>query len=176
MGEIQPMLCASCSGELRAQRTDHGLVWLCGSCVAGATTLGVIRKVAPKDFVNHLWQAGYAHDRPSAQRCPSCTQPLLELDGARVELSPSMLLCCRCYLVWLERATLEAFRLAEQRVRSVAREAAALSRVEALGEPQRSAREARDALVFALAAGQELAAVLEAALRHSTGADGGTPS
>jgi Zn-finger nucleic acid-binding protein len=161
------MLCASCSGELQARRTDHGVVWLCGSCVAGATTVGVLRKVAPRSFINHLWQAGLTHGRPSTRRCPSCTQPLLELDGAQVELSPSLQLCCRCYLVWLDRSSLKAFRLDEQRLHSAAREAAALFEVEALGEPERIAREARNAVVLALATGQDLAVVLEKALEKS---------
>jgi hypothetical protein len=131
------MLCPSCSGELRPCRTTHGVVWLCDPCSAGATTLGVFRRVAPRPFVNHLWQAGRAHGQPSARRCPSCTQALLELDASRVELSPSLLLCCRCFLVWLEEPTLEAFRLGRQRLGSGAREVAATIPMRAIGEPDR---------------------------------------
>lgn len=133
MTDFDPLRCAACSGELRASRTDHGIVWLCASCVAGATTLGVLRKVSPRAFVNHLWQAAQAHGRRSPKRCPSCTQPLLDLDGSQVELSPPLLVCRHCFLVWLERRTLEAFRLDAQRLRSPLREAAGAPRALAKG-------------------------------------------
>jgi hypothetical protein len=173
MSDLEPMRCASCSEELRPRRTEHGIVWLCGSCVAGATTLGVLRKVAPRPFINHLWQASQLHGRASAKRCPSCTQPLLDLDGTGVALSPSLLVCCRCLLVWLEKPSLEAFRLEKQRVRSAVREAEAHARVVAASEPERIAREARDSVLFALAAGQQLAAVIDEALGEQE--EPGTP-
>jgi hypothetical protein len=167
MPALDPMLCAACASELRPARTDHGVVWLCASCAAGATTLGVLRKVAPRSFVHHLWQAAQAHGRPSRKRCPSCTQPLLELDGSCVDLSPALLVCCRCFLVWLEEPTLAAFRLEERRLRSAVREAEAHTRAEALAEPGRIAREARDTVVFALAAACELADVVDSAIDAS---------
>jgi hypothetical protein len=82
-----------------------------------------------------------------------------------VEFSPSLLLCCRCFLVWLDRPALQALRLAQPRVRSAIREAGALAEARALAAPAQVALEARNTLLFALAAAQEVADVLESALR-----------
>jgi Zn-finger nucleic acid-binding protein len=100
------MRCATCAGPLLAQGGRHGLVWVCGDCVAGATTLGVLRHVAPRAFINHLWQAARLHGTPSRKACPSCTQPLVELRPPRVQIEPPLDVCCRCFLIWMERATL----------------------------------------------------------------------
>jgi Zn-finger nucleic acid-binding protein len=125
-------------------------VWLCDACLAGATTVGVLRKVAPRAFVHHLWQAGLAQGRASTRRCPSCTQPLLELDGSRVELSPALLLCCRCFLVWLERPSLQAFGLERRPGRAAGRAAAAIGQATGRSEPERIARAERRAIAAAL--------------------------
>lgn len=108
---LDPMLCALCRGPLVGQPGRHGIVWVCGSCVAGATTLGVLRHVAPKAFINHLWQAARLHGSRSAKACPSCTQPLVELRPPQVEIEPALEVCCRCFLIWMERPTLAALRV-----------------------------------------------------------------
>jgi hypothetical protein len=163
MSSETPIRCALCSADLEPCHTDHGVVWICRPCEAGATTLGVLRQVAPRPCINHLWQAARTLGLPSAKSCPSCTQPLLELDAPSVESSPSFLVCCHCFLVWLERPALRALRLTQPRVRSAVREAAALAEVGGLTEQARLARETRNTLLFAIAAVQEAAGVLESA-------------
>ena len=111
MDPLEPMRCARCAGPLAAQAGRHGLVWVCADCVAGATTLGVLRHVAPRAFINHLWQAARLHGEPSRKACPSCTQPLVELRPPKVEIEPALEVCCRCFLIWMERATLAALRV-----------------------------------------------------------------
>lgn len=123
---MEPMRCARCSFELRPERTEHGLIWLCGSCATGAATLGVIRKVAPRRFVQQLWQAARSHARPDAWRCPSCTQPLLTFEGTPVEASPSVRVCCRCFLIVLAQPEMEAFRLGKARLHAPQPTSAAL--------------------------------------------------
>jgi hypothetical protein len=108
---LDPMRCATCSGPLVSQPGRHGIVWVCGACVAGATTVGVLRHVAPKAFINHLWQAARLHGSLSAKACPSCTQPLLELRPPQVVIEPRLEVCCRCFLIWMERPTLLALRM-----------------------------------------------------------------
>jgi hypothetical protein len=159
---IDPMLCACCSQPLEYRRTTHGIVWVCPPCLAGATTLGVIRSVAPREFVNHLWQAARRASTASAKRCPSCTQPLTDLSGAVAELRPSLEVCCRCFLIWLDQPALSALRLDRARTRSIAAEAEALHRIDALVEPLRIEREATAAVALAVANG--VADALEAAL------------
>ena len=103
---VDAMLCAACSTALRPRGTPYGVVWVCARCGAGAATVPVIRRVVPRGFVQHLWQAARLHGRPSAQRCPSCTQPLSTFDGSPVEVSPVVSVCCHCFFVVLERSAL----------------------------------------------------------------------
>src|SRR5262245_66460746 len=105
------MHCPICAGPLTSQPGRHGIVWVCGACVAGATTLGVLRHVAPKAFINHLWQAARLHGSLSTKACPSCTQPLLELRPPQVVIEPRLEVCCRCFLIWMERPPLQALRM-----------------------------------------------------------------
>ena len=100
------MLCASCSHPIHARGTTHGVVWICDACGTGAATLSVLRRVAPRAFVQHLWQAALAHGRPGAQRCPSCTQPLLDFADAPVTVTPIVSVCRRCYFVIFEKSAL----------------------------------------------------------------------
>lgn len=111
MKPLDPMRCPTCFGPLVSQPGRHGIVWVCGTCVAGATTIGVLRHVAPKAFINHLWQAARLHGSLSAKACPSCTQPLLELRPPQVVIEPALDVCTRCFLIWMERATLETLRV-----------------------------------------------------------------
>jgi hypothetical protein len=100
------MLCPSCSSELRPRGSAHGIVWICDACGTAAATLPVLRRAAPRAFAQHLWQAALAHGKPGAQRCPSCTQPLLDFAGSPVTVAPVVSLCCRCYFVVFERSAL----------------------------------------------------------------------
>lgn len=84
----------------------------CETCFAGATTLSVLKRVAPREFINHLWQAGRKVGKPSGKACPSCTQPLVELRPPEIEITPKIDLCLHCFLVWMERDTLRAVPLA----------------------------------------------------------------
>ena len=108
MDPLDPMRCATCGGPLTSQPGRHGIVWVCGICVAGATTIGVLRHVAPKAFINHLWQAARLHGSLSRKICPSCTQPLIELRPPQVEIEPALDVCCRCFLIWMEKPALTA--------------------------------------------------------------------
>jgi hypothetical protein len=105
------MRCATCTGPLVSRAGRHGLVFVCETCLAGATTLGVLRHVAPKAFINHLWQAARLHGSLSRKACPSCTQPLIELRPPQVEIEPALEVCCRCFLIWMERPTLAALEM-----------------------------------------------------------------
>lgn len=103
--------CPLCGDLLTTRRSRFGLVRVCVACVGGTTTLAVLKRVAPKEFINHLWQAAHRSGRPSVKKCPSCGQPLLRL-GPGVEIEPEIDVCIRCYVVWFERAALEELRLA----------------------------------------------------------------
>jgi Zn-finger nucleic acid-binding protein len=103
----QPMLCPSCRSELAPTAGRHGIVWLCATCRGGAATLPILRQVAPRDFVNQLWQAALQNGRPSSQLCPSCTQPFTTFEKSRARVEPHLEVCTRCYWVWLSSASLK---------------------------------------------------------------------
>jgi predicted amidophosphoribosyltransferase len=76
-----------------------------------AANLAVVRKIAPRLFVKHLWLAALESGAPSQALCPSCGRPLLAL-GPEVEISPSCKLCCRCFLVWFDQEAATFLRVA----------------------------------------------------------------
>jgi len=89
----------------------HGVVWLCRTCRAGAATLAVLRHVAPRAFVNHLWQAALHNGRRSSLVCPSCERPFTEFVDAASALDPEQLeVCTRCFWVWLGPEALASSR------------------------------------------------------------------
>lgn len=103
--------CPLCGEALTPRPSRFGQVRICQACVGGTTTLSVLKRVAPKEFVNHLWQAAQRSGRPSVKKCPSCRRPLLRL-GPGVEIEPEIDVCIRCYVVWFEQAALEQLQLA----------------------------------------------------------------
>lgn len=139
-------------------------MWVCASCRAGATTLGVLRQVTPRAFVTHLWRAARTVGEAGEKPCPSCTQPLIELDASDVELALPLRVCVRCFLVWIDRPSLDEMRILRSKGRSRVREAAARAEAEALAEPARIAGEAEDTLLFVLAAASDAAETIESAL------------
>lgn len=110
--QLEPLPCPLCHGALEGVTGRHGVVWVCRLCEAGATTLGVVRQVAPREFVNHLWQAAQTQGVASPLRCPSCTQALISL-GPDVAIEPAAQVCVRCFLVWLGQDSLAVLPLSE---------------------------------------------------------------
>ena len=108
---VSTELCPLCGDPLTPTWSRFGLVRVCAACVGGTTTLSVLKRVAPKEFINHLWQAAHGSGRPSVKKCPSCRQPLLRL-GPGVEIEPEIDVCIRCYVVWFEQVALEQLQLA----------------------------------------------------------------
>ena len=98
--------CPLCADALTPRPSRFGQVRVCIPCLGGTTTLSVLKRVAPREFVNHLWQSAHRSGRPSVKSCPSCTQPLLRL-GPEVEIEPEFDVCIRCHVVWFEQVTLE---------------------------------------------------------------------
>ena len=105
--ESQSMPCPTCGADLEPTQGQHGIVWLCRPCRAGAATLPILRQVAPRNFVNQLWQAALQNGVPSAQICPSCTQPFTTFTGSSARVEPNLEVCTRCYWVWLNSASLK---------------------------------------------------------------------
>jgi hypothetical protein len=91
--------CPLCRGSLEPIKSRHGLVWVCRTCRAGAATVPILRAVAPRAFVNGLWQAALHHGRRSRMVCPSCARPFTEFAGEAV--SRQLKVCVRCFWVWL---------------------------------------------------------------------------
>ena len=65
----------------------------------------ILRKVAPRPFVNQLWQTALHHGRRSSLFCPACTHPFTEVASGGVARIRA---CIRCYWVWLDCEALDA--------------------------------------------------------------------
>jgi hypothetical protein len=98
---MEPLPCPLCKEALEPAKGRHGLVWVCRTCRAGAVTLPILRQVAPRPFVNQLWQAALHHGRISKVVCPACTQPFTECGGVSAAANPQLQVCVRCFWVWL---------------------------------------------------------------------------
>jgi hypothetical protein len=105
---MEPLPCPLCRESLEPTKGRHGLVWVCRACRAGAATLPILRQVASRSFVNHLWQAALHNGRTSAVVCPACTQPFTEFAGASAAVTPQLKVCVRCFWVWLSPEALSS--------------------------------------------------------------------
>ena len=98
---MDPLPCPRCGKDLEPTKRPHGTVWVCCRCRAGAVTLPILRQVAPRSFVNHLWQAALHNGRSSKLGCPACRQPFTEFRGANAAVNSQLKVCVRCFWVWL---------------------------------------------------------------------------
>ena len=95
---LDALPCPLCGDSLERGQGRRGLVWICRQCFAGAVTLPILRTVAPRPFVNQLWQAAQHCGRDSALVCPACALPFIEIASPAF---PQVRVCVRCYWVWL---------------------------------------------------------------------------
>jgi hypothetical protein len=72
-------------------------------------TLPVLRQVAPRPFVNQLWQAALHDGHASGLVCPACTRPFTEFGARGAARSSQIKVCVRCFWVWFPPALLSAF-------------------------------------------------------------------
>jgi len=108
---IDPLRCPVCHGGLEPTSTRHGLLWLCQACRAGAATVPILRRLAPRAFVDRLWQTAL-HDAPRSRLCcPSCAQPFTELVGPDSVAAIRLEVCVRCFWVWIGPQELSSLRL-----------------------------------------------------------------
>jgi ribosomal protein L37AE/L43A len=109
VSRLEQLPCPLCGRHLERAKGRHGLVWLCRGCRAGAVTLPVVRHVAPRAFVNALWQEALRAGGRSRLRCPACGQPFTELRRAGATVPLRVQVCVRCFWVWLGPHLLSAF-------------------------------------------------------------------
>jgi hypothetical protein len=104
LSRLEQLPCPTCGEYLERAKGPHGLVWLCRNCRAGAVTLPVLRQVAPRAFVNGLWQTALHDGRAARLVCPACTRPFTEFRGSGAEAQIKV--CVRCFWVWFSPAVL----------------------------------------------------------------------
>jgi hypothetical protein len=171
ISRLEQLPCPVCKGYLERAKGRHGLVWLCRACRAGAVTLPVLRQVAPRVFVNQLWQAALHDGRTSALVCPACAQPFTEFGSRGAAADPQIKVCVRCFWVWFSAALMSSFSTAP--ALATARERApALIEGPAPRRPAAAAGIEARRILSSLAAG-ELAAALppRRARRHPSDRD-----
>lgn len=96
------LTCPRCSEKLRSARGSGGISWLCPSCRGRATTLPVLRKLAPKSFVRDLWRASGNEPASPGLKCPSCHHPSRAVDVALVDGVETLDVCRRCHVIWFD--------------------------------------------------------------------------
>jgi ribosomal protein L37AE/L43A len=105
IADLASLPCPRCGERLERGEGRQGLVWVCRTCRGGAVTLPILRKYAPRPFVNALWQTALRAGRPSALHCPACAHPFTAVASA----APAEIQACvRCYWVWLDCDALDA--------------------------------------------------------------------
>jgi hypothetical protein len=109
VARLEQLPCPVCKGYLERAQGRHGLVWLCRACRTGAVTLPVLRHVAPRAFVNQLWQAALHNGRTSALVCPACTRPFTEFGARGAAGNTQIKVCVRCFWVWFPPALMSSF-------------------------------------------------------------------
>ncbi|MCC6847216.1 MAG: hypothetical protein IT294_01855 [Deltaproteobacteria bacterium] len=97
--------CPRCGDALARGAGREGLVWICRACRGGAVTLPILRRFAPRPFVNGLWQTALHHGRSSSLHCPACRHHFTEVASV---VRRHILACVRCYWVWLDCEALGA--------------------------------------------------------------------
>jgi Zn-finger nucleic acid-binding protein len=102
---LEALPCPLCGELLERGEGRQGLVWICRTCRGGAVTLPILRKFAPRPFVNALWQTALHAGRNSALVCPACTQPFTEVTTT---IAAQIRVCIRCYWVWLDCDVLDS--------------------------------------------------------------------
>jgi len=113
---LETLPCPLCGESLERGQGRQGLVWMCRNCFAGAVTLPILRKFAPRPFVNALWQAALHRGRDSALACPACALPFTEITRAAF---PQIRVCLRCYWVWLAADVLSSLTTMADPVREL---------------------------------------------------------
>lgn len=68
-------------------------------------TLPILRRFAPRPFVNGLWQTALHQGRTSPLVCPACLHPFTEVGST---FAPRITVCVRCYWVWLDCDALDS--------------------------------------------------------------------
>ncbi len=102
---LEALPCPRCDEPLERGTGRQGLVWICRTCRGGAVTLPILRRFAPRPFVNQLWQTALHRGRRSSLFCPACTHPFVEVGDAA---GRGIRACVRCYWVWLDYEALES--------------------------------------------------------------------
>jgi len=102
---LEALPCPLCGESLERGQGRQGLVWMCRNCFAGAVTLPILRRFAPRPFVNRLWQAAQHYGRDSRLACPGCALPFTEITS---DAFPQIGVCLRCYWVWLSSDVLSS--------------------------------------------------------------------
>jgi hypothetical protein len=130
---LEALPCPRCGESLERGQGRQGLVWMCRNCFAGAVTLPILRRVAPRSFVNSVWQAAQHHGCDSRLACPGCSMPFTEILH---DAFPHVRVCLRCYWVWLSADVLASFETARTPPALAAKPPALAAKPPALAAPE----------------------------------------
>jgi Zn-finger nucleic acid-binding protein len=103
------MRCPRCSNDLAATPCNHGRIPTCTACRGCAITVEMLRRFAPKQRVNAMWQRAHEHLPRGVLECPSCEAPMRRLTLTEGEAGLALDACVPCHLIWFDADELVAF-------------------------------------------------------------------
>ena len=130
------LTCPSCKKVLAKKRGRLGLFWVCPSCKGRAMTLGMVKKVIPRQAVNSLWQKARAIRHSDGKTCPACKRRMAEVSIVSGETIEYLDVCIGCHFIWFDPREFESLpkiASATSKTRQMTekeREALALARLE----------------------------------------------
>ncbi len=142
--EFETLPCPRCGTDLVAVESGGAATWACASCRGRAVGVAVLRRFAPKERVDALWNDVARIATGTGGRCPSCRRPM-RVATERLDGKPLTLDVCRtCQFVWFDADELAAFspggtepRGGDPDLSPEARRALAVAKVEAVSAGER---------------------------------------
>jgi len=106
---IEGMSCPTCDDALVREVFEGGSRPTCPRCAGCAVTVSLLRRIAPRERVNEIWNAAAREGPTSPRACPSCSHAMrlgrVAVEGATIEIDA----CRRCQLLWFDGSELETF-------------------------------------------------------------------
>ena len=115
--------CPNCRNGLTAERTPHGIAYVCRHCRGRAMALPVLRNAgADRETLKRLWfEARSGSNRLSVRPCPHCNRPMTLVYAPTGKEPVPLDVCPRCQIVWFDPSEYEALprSAAEARPRQI---------------------------------------------------------
>ena len=118
LGDVR-LCCPVCERELLVVRRPGVQTYHCATCNGRAITMSVLRRFAPKKYVDDVWNTMWSRSTPSERECASCEKQMV---GFVLEVREGIIGargCRSCQLVWFDISELTRFLVDDPDMRTV---------------------------------------------------------